>query len=249
MGRRSRHFNPANAGCTVALDARFITGLNAGDAVQTWTGRPNTTVNASQATLANRPSYQTNEINGRPALRFDGSNDFMTLNATALFQNVGSGFAVAVCRDTNNTGGDAAHVALGWSNGISTSSVRLAAYTRLTSNIFVAGARRLDADVFASSGSISSNSSANIIGTQARWSSGNFNLCLNGSKSTNGTFSASGNTSNTASLNVFLASPDGAAVRMTGPIAAVVAASPLPSDPICKRIEHHLAFSFNIACA
>jgi hypothetical protein len=44
---------------------------------------------ASQATLANRPAFTTNVMNGKPAVRFDGSTDSLSLG------NIGSSFSTA----------------------------------------------------------------------------------------------------------------------------------------------------------
>jgi len=132
----------------------------------------------------------------------------------------------------------------GWSNGSSSTAVRLISYTRINgSNLIASGARRLDTDAFASSGAFAGNGNANLVGSLARWSSGNFLTRLNGAQSTGGAVS-SGNTSNTASLNVFLASPDGVTVRLQGVIAAVVAVSPEPPAALLKRIEHALGRAF-----
>jgi hypothetical protein len=38
----------------------------------------------NQGTGANQPTYFTNVINGRPVVRFDGTNDFLTSNAASL---------------------------------------------------------------------------------------------------------------------------------------------------------------------
>lgn len=78
--RRARHVNPRHAGATLALDARFITGLNDGDAVSTWADRSGSANDATQGTALNRPLYRTGTsgINRTPAVVFDGSNDFLS---------------------------------------------------------------------------------------------------------------------------------------------------------------------------
>jgi hypothetical protein len=58
--------------------ADAITGLADGAAVASW---PDSTANArtlSQATADYRPLYKVSIQNGRPAVRFDGSNDLLT---------------------------------------------------------------------------------------------------------------------------------------------------------------------------
>lgn len=251
MSRRNRHFNPAGLGCQVVLDARFITGLSSGAAVSSWTGRPGTSVNASQATALNQPTFQPTGIGGQAAVRFDGSNDIMTLNATTLFQNVASGNTWIVVRDDNRAAGDASHTPLHFATGISATAARATLFTRLSSSsVFVTGGRRLDADTFSSGGTIASTANATILGGAWNWSSGTHAVRVNGVQGTNGSFSSgSGNTTNSASLAVIIGGTDAATSRMQGDIAAAIAVTPSVSTPNCKRIEHHLAFSFGVACA
>ena len=73
MRARHRHFNPKDAGAVAAYDARFITGLNDGDNVATWSSRTGTN-DATQATVGNQPNYETNEINGNPVVNFTPAN-------------------------------------------------------------------------------------------------------------------------------------------------------------------------------
>jgi hypothetical protein len=53
--------------------------LNDGDAVATWTDSSGLANDAAQATGANQPLYKTNILNGLPVIRFDGTNDFMSV--------------------------------------------------------------------------------------------------------------------------------------------------------------------------
>jgi hypothetical protein len=59
------------------LDASQITGLNDGDAVTTWADLSGNGNDATQATGSKKPTYQTNELNGRPVVRFDGVDDWV----------------------------------------------------------------------------------------------------------------------------------------------------------------------------
>ncbi len=85
MHRRARHLNPGSAGAVLALDSRFITGLSDGDPVSTWSDRSSSANNATGSGTA-RPTYQTNEINGNPCIRFDGTNDVFSLGTSAGLQ-------------------------------------------------------------------------------------------------------------------------------------------------------------------
>lgn len=57
--------------------ADAITGLSDGSAVSAWSDNSGNSNNFSQATPTNQPLYKTNIINGKPVLRFDGTNDYM----------------------------------------------------------------------------------------------------------------------------------------------------------------------------
>lgn len=67
---------------TVALwlKAQCITGLNDGDSVGTWPDNSGNSNDASQATASQKPTWEKNEINGFPIVRFDGSNDCMSIS-------------------------------------------------------------------------------------------------------------------------------------------------------------------------
>jgi hypothetical protein len=67
MNRRHRHFNPASAGATLALDARDASRSYAdGAAVTTWTGK------AGSAT-GTVPTMDVDGLNGLPAVSFPGT--------------------------------------------------------------------------------------------------------------------------------------------------------------------------------
>lgn len=53
--------------------------LNDGDAVATWTDSSGLANDAAQATGANQPIYKTSILNGQSVVRFDGTNDFMSV--------------------------------------------------------------------------------------------------------------------------------------------------------------------------
>lgn len=69
--------SPSIPAATLWLKADAITGLNDGDPVTTWEDSSANGYDATQATGANKPTYQTDELNGKPVLRFDGTDDWM----------------------------------------------------------------------------------------------------------------------------------------------------------------------------
>jgi len=78
-------FSPASiAGLKLWLDASQITGLNDGDAVGTWADLSGNGYDATQATGSKKPTYQTNELNSRPVVSFDGVDDYMGLTSAPI---------------------------------------------------------------------------------------------------------------------------------------------------------------------
>lgn len=81
--------------CVVWLDSEFSNFVLDGSGnVQQWKGVGNTPT-AFQETAASRPLYVTNVLNGKPAVRFDGTNDFLQ------FSDIGASFpngATLICK-------------------------------------------------------------------------------------------------------------------------------------------------------
>jgi hypothetical protein len=84
----------AISGCQIWLDAEYSSfDLDASNGVIGWRSLAGGLF-ASQATVANRPIYTANVINSKPAIRFDGSNDLLSLgNIGSLFPSA----ATMVC--------------------------------------------------------------------------------------------------------------------------------------------------------
>ena len=79
----------AISGCVTWLDAEFSPiELDGSNGVVQWRGVGGTST-ALQNTAASRPVYVTNVLNGKPAIRFDGSNDSLSLG------NLGASFPTA----------------------------------------------------------------------------------------------------------------------------------------------------------
>jgi hypothetical protein len=52
--------------------------LNDGDGVSSWTDSSGNGNDVSQATSARQPTFETNELNSKPVIRYDGSNDILS---------------------------------------------------------------------------------------------------------------------------------------------------------------------------
>ncbi len=86
MRARHRHFNPAYAGATLALDARYIDQANDSQ-VSTWSALPRSSFSLSQTTSSFRPTLKLAAVNGQNTVSFDGSNDVMTCGRIATTSN------------------------------------------------------------------------------------------------------------------------------------------------------------------
>ncbi|MGE5138307.1 MAG: LamG-like jellyroll fold domain-containing protein [Rudaea sp.] len=98
-------FSPARvAGLTLWLKSDAIGGLADGDPVASWpdmSGRGGRDL--SQATAGKRPAFRTNVVNGKPAVRFDGVDDFLAtanLFGSALFAADQADIFVALRQDS-----------------------------------------------------------------------------------------------------------------------------------------------------
>tara|TARA_R110000765_G_scaffold89307_1_gene170537 strand:+ start:3626 stop:4543 length:918 start_codon:yes stop_codon:yes gene_type:complete len=67
------------SGCVVWAAADKETSFSDGDAVATWTNQTVKSYDFSQPTAAKKPTYRTNIMNGKPALLFDGTDDYMSI--------------------------------------------------------------------------------------------------------------------------------------------------------------------------
>lgn len=66
--------------CVLWLKAECITGKSDGDDVGSWPDASGNNNDASQGTMAKRPTWEKDEINGFPTVRFDGSDDCMSIS-------------------------------------------------------------------------------------------------------------------------------------------------------------------------
>lgn len=60
--------------------------LSDGDSVTTWTDSSGGGRNATQSTAANKPVFKTGVLNGKPVVRFDGSNDYLDSASASISQ-------------------------------------------------------------------------------------------------------------------------------------------------------------------
>ncbi len=97
-----------NTGLQIWFDANAL-GLSDGATINSWTDMSGNNKHAVQDTLAYRPKFRTNIYNGKPAIVFDGSNDYLTFDGNIVVNTNYS--IIAVLRRA--TGATAHHCFLG----------------------------------------------------------------------------------------------------------------------------------------
>lgn len=82
-------------------EARHLVGLNDGDAVDTFTDVSGAGNNWTQSNGSFKPIYKASIANGKPILRFDGADDYMTL-ASDILSGKSSGEVFVVAKVDND---------------------------------------------------------------------------------------------------------------------------------------------------
>jgi hypothetical protein len=104
MRARHRHFKfGAVQNSKLVLDSRYIQQSDNTE-VSPWADRSGNGHDVSQATAANRPTFQTAEQGGNGVVRFDGSNDVLTRNEISIGSPVAATVIVYAKRATASTG-------------------------------------------------------------------------------------------------------------------------------------------------
>ncbi|HSH93314.1 MAG TPA: chitobiase/beta-hexosaminidase C-terminal domain-containing protein [Roseimicrobium sp.] len=94
-------------------------GLTGGSAVSVWTDQSGSSNDVTQATGANRPTYQTGVINGQPVVRFNGTTQSLTsavaikpanITIMAVYRPTAAGSTPTVISQTYDAG-----ATIGWS--------------------------------------------------------------------------------------------------------------------------------------
>lgn len=88
-------------GATVLLEASSISGIPDGSPVATWPDSAGTR-DATQPTNGNQALFRVNYFNGKPALQFDGTDDFYNLDLAFL---AGSAYTIFVVETRNTASG------------------------------------------------------------------------------------------------------------------------------------------------
>lgn len=229
-------------------DADSITGLSDTDAVSTWSDNSSSGWNASSSG-GNRPTYRTNILNGKPIVRFSGSNH-LSLGSINLFRNVGGGTIYAITKDAAIT------TLSGVFQGSTPSSVaRLALQSggggAGNNDKFRASGRRLDANSLQDAVSTQQvTTNWTMVGCVANWQGTDLSLFVDGVvDGQNASFQTSGNTSDTASsatATCIGSTNTSNANGFNGDIAEIVVTHNAISTSDRQKLEGYLAWKWRL---
>lgn len=239
MHRRHRHLNARDAGATMVLDARFISG-NDGDAIGTWSSRTSSTYDMTQATSGKRPLLRlgANGMNGQATVTFDGSDDMMEGVNESL-----TNFTIVYT--AQNTGSSTTRVVFGH-----VSSTNYAEYPYCY--IFTNNRYRVVTSnnvTFLPAENTDSSTGAHVVSNT--FDQTTLRISVDGNADGTSTPSYSTITNNKWSIgagNEFGA-PNGVLFFNSKLSAISVFKSVKVSDPLRKRLNHSQAYSFKIACS
>lgn len=238
MHRRARHLNARDAGATMVLDARFISGSD-GDAIGTWASRTSSTYNMTQATAAYRPLLKlgANGINGQAAVLFDGTND--RLSGANEDINTCSCFAVAY----NNNSGTIRNI-FGRSKTTDYTRNFILTTNTTTNSLFT---NRSDGTNFPVAQSSDFTTGSHI--ANGYYDGTNLGIRIDGKSytTTAGVGSTGGTNWDVGWMND---GPTGPNYHWNNKISSVILfKNSVASSSIAKRVEHSLGFSFKIQCS
>jgi hypothetical protein len=224
MRARHRHFQFRHAGAIFSLDARFVHGVSDASNLETWSDRSGNNYNATR-TVSDIPTYRSSEINGTPAIRFASQYYDVTVpipsNSTtvaALRRSTSSSVSTPLASKT-----DAWPYSYWWfSDNV--------IYSRHNSNAGVTHASNETSTGNFVFGGIWSGSTTTV------WRNG---VSVGGDKTSasaagSGNFTAIGRWN-----NGFNANCSWGAYHLLNTAA---------SQSVHKRLQHHVAFAFKIAC-
>lgn len=196
-------------GLKLWLDANTILQSN-NTSVTTWNDLTSNQVNFTQNTSAAKPTLQTNAINGKSIVRFDGVDDFMeVLDSTklGLLRNLAGCTIFAVHKI--NAGVNQQTIFQAMRGGANTAGAR-SAIGISSSDFFFYSGRRLDADTAAQLYSVqNANNTVKVHTSLIDWSNTTGYQYINGA--TDGfstTFLTAGNSGDTDSVVIKLGAQD-----------------------------------------
>jgi|LakMenE18May11ns_1017448.scaffolds.fasta_scaffold9569432_2 hypothetical protein len=237
MRARQRHLNPKAAGAKIVLDSRYIDQAD-NTAITSWADRSGNAYNAAQGDNTKQPTFQTNEIGGNGAVRFDGSNDSLQATSVILPCHISAIVVQSSTRTGSNLKFWFEHSANTNSNsGCFFNGTYGGAWAYNRNSGLTDGPSRDNTDWIGSGWSIASHS---YDGTGI--------IYKNGVLVSDVTFSgtARSNTDATQALNI--GARNQASLFLNGDIAQIVIV-PVASNSLRRRLENAASYSFKIACS
>lgn len=223
------------SGLTLWFAADHLTGFNDGDAVTTWPDQSGNGYDVTQGTAGSRPLYKTNIFKGKPALLFDGTDDYFA-NTTSnpftagaartvfgvLKSNTDTNWALLQCRTSTTYWGYSSALYSGtymyFGDGVNGSGNT----TSKSSEIVVQGTGR------------------HIVAIRAPGAGGTHTFRLNGVNAV--TTGGSTPASESGSTGFYVGRTG--AIYMNGHIAELIAYDSNLSDADCLKIEKYLAIKY-----
>lgn len=248
MRARHRHFNPKAAGAVLALDSRYGFSVANGANIATWDDRSDTNDATDVGQTNRQPTYQTNQLNGQPVIRFDGNataanaDELRVVLATSITSNSLSCFSISL---KTNAGRSSTQ----FSRIFSLSLNDAQDFNNTNSILFdQTEANGADLQIYRNSSQVT-----NIAANYGEYYLHSFTLNGTavssrkfGETATTGSTSATALNSNRVNIGGVRAfTPDS---YLSGDIALITIITAVVSDALRKRLEHAAAFSFKQTC-
>jgi hypothetical protein len=196
------------SGLHLWFDASAITGLNDTDPVATWPDLAGFGNDATQGTFGSRPLYRTNILNGLPAIRYDGSDDWLTVLGTdmlALTNNATGISVLAVANLTDEVSATSREI-ITFSTNTETNARMKFGQRNATTNFWDISGRKLDADTQQNLlTAANTQTGAQVLTGVVDWANSNADIYRNGTnEASTAAWFTDGNTSATNSVSVIV---------------------------------------------
>lgn len=217
-------------------------------AVRVWQDQSGNAYNAEQSTSAARPTYRTNQLNGLPAVVFDGTDDRLSLvsGALGMFRNVAGATVFAVVKYPASL---FENVAFQASVNATSSSRVLLSQSALTKYVF--GGRRLDANNFDGSISVQNVTNQFVIqsGILDYSNAKSFQYINSFLDVLDDPFQTAGNTSDSNSSAISIGSFPTPSAYLNGAIAEIIVYNRALNTSELAQVHRYLARKWGIALA
>lgn len=200
-----------------------------------WADQATNARNASQATARYRPAYVTNALNGKPVLRFDGVNDYLTGVTTAVVKSY-TAFAVSkrdggsspvVLYDTSDSASG-----YGFGYSVTTTKFETIALVATWGNDYAQG---------------NTETNGYGIGTFLRDTNGYMNVWTNGGNLVTDTSVINANINYNGTAAVYIGYNGFSSQRLAGDIAEIIIYPSALTDNQRKQVELYLSRKWNVS--